>query len=212
MDWRAILLLGIGANLDNLGVGISYGIRRVRVGAAANLLIAGIALAVTAAALFLGHHAAALLPHVAAKHIGAGLLFAVGLWVGLEAWLERLDEQLGQEPRRLLRLSLGVPGLWLEVLRDPQKADVDRSGVIDLREAGALGFALSLNNMATGLGGGLSHYPVVATAVVTALGSWLTIAAGEWLGRRARLPWLGRVAGYVAMLLLVGLALWEWSA
>jgi putative sporulation protein YtaF len=161
--------------------------------------------------MLLGHGAARLLPVSAAKHLGAALIFLVGLWIGLEAWLEQLEPAHGDEPQRLLRISLGAPGLWLEILRDPQQADVDRSGVIDLREALLLGIALSLNNLGTGLGAGLNGYPVLMTTGLTAVGSWLTISGGAWLGRISGGRFQARSAGYVAMLILLGLAVWEWG-
>lgn len=210
MDWRVVLLLGLGANLDNLGVGISYGIRGMKVNWRANAVIALIAFVATAAALLMGRGAATLLPVVAARHVGAAILFAVGAWIGLEAWLERLEPPEGDQPQRLLRLPLGAPGVWMEILRDPQKADVDRSGAIDLREAALLGIALSLNNLGAGLGGGLNHYPTLATAAVTAIGSWLTITAGQRLGNWSGARWLGQGAAVCATVLLICLAIWEW--
>lgn len=211
MDWRGVLLLGIGANLDNLGVGISYGMRGIKVRWQANAVIAGIALVATGLATAAGNEAAALLPLVAAKRVGAAILLLVGLWIGLEAWLEHLSPSADGAPQRLLRVPvLGAPGVWIEILRDPQKADVDRSGAIDLREAALLGIALSLNNVGTGLGGGLGHYPVLATALVTAVGSWVTVSGGAWLGRRSSVRWLGEGASYAATFVLVVLAIIEW--
>jgi len=211
LDWRGVLLLGIGANLDNLGVGVSYGIRGIKVRWQANAVIAGIALAGTGAAIVAGNEAAGLLPLMAARRAGAAILLLVGLWIGLQAWLEHVTPPPGDAPQRLLRLPLlGAAGVWIEILRDPQKADVDRSGAIDLREAMLLGIALSLNNVGTGLGAGLGHYPALVTAVVTALGSWVTILGGAWLGRRAGMRRLGQGASYIATLVLVVLAIIEW--
>jgi putative sporulation protein YtaF len=208
--WAFVLLLGLGANLDNLGVGLSYGIRGVRVDWKANTVIAGVALLATAAATALGHVAGKILAVQTASHIGAVMLFLVGLWVGVQAWLERFDEPAGDGPQRILRVPLGGPGLFLEILRDPSKADLDRTGTIERKEALLLGIALSLNNLGIGLGGGLSHYPVLPVALVTAAGSWITIAVGGWLGRTVTARWLGRGASFIATALLLALAVWEW--
>jgi putative sporulation protein YtaF len=210
MVWAFILLLGLGSNLDNLGVGISYGIRGVRVDWKANSIIAGVALIATAGAMAAGHVAGAVLTVHTARHIGAAILFLVGLWVGLQAWLERFDQPAAEGPQRILRVPLGAPGLWLEILRDPSKADLDRTGTIDQKEAFLLGIALCLNNLGIGLGGGLSRYPIVPVALVTAAGSWVTMGVGAWLGRAAGSRWLGRSASYATTILLLLLALWEW--
>lgn len=208
VNWRPILLLGLAANLDNLGVGISYGFRGVRVRWLPNLAIACISLLATAVSMILGHGAAQILPIRAARDVGAAILFFVGAWVGLEAWMGQQPAPV--ETQRLIKIPLGVAGVWIEVLRDPQKADTDSSGEIDLKEATALGFALSLNNLGTGLGAGLNHFPVLATALVTGLGSLLSIAGGAWLGRNALARRLGTGASYIAALMLIAIAVWEW--
>lgn len=212
MDWLFLLMLGLGANLDNLGVGVAYGIRRIHVDWKANAIIAGIALAATAGAGLIGHALGTAMNVHTANRIGAGILLLVGLWVGVTTWLDRAvpSPAPGNQPQRLLRIPLGLPGFWLEILRDPQKADVDRTGTIDPGEAVLLGIALCLNNLGIGLGGGLAGHATLPMAALTAAGSWITISVGDWLGRVAGSRWLGRGASYAACALLLVLAILEW--
>ena len=53
-ELASILVLGVGANSENLPVGLAYGLRGLRIGPAPNLLIAGMTTAATIVPLLVG--------------------------------------------------------------------------------------------------------------------------------------------------------------
>lgn len=183
------LLIGIAGNLDNLGVGVAYGARSIGIPVLPNLFIAFVA---SVGALVLGYAGVgigvALSPEVA-NVTGALCIIGVGVWV---LW-PRHPRDVADEP------AAGPIGL----IHNPERADEDRSGDISLMESLALSVALGINAWAGGLGGGLVGVPPWALALSTGLFSYLTLWAGEHLGRRTIGHLLGERATLAAGLLLI---------
>lgn len=183
------VLIGIAGNLDNLGVGVAYGARSIGIPALPNLFIALVA----ALGAFLMGYAGfgigvALSPEVA-NVTGALCIIGVGVWV---LWPRRAQGTAGDPARDPIGL-----------IHNPERADEDSSGDISLMESLALAVALGINAWAGGLGGGLVGVPPWALALTTGLFSYLTLWAGEHLGRRTVGHLLGERASLAAGLLLI---------
>lgn len=106
----------------------------------------------------------------------------------------------------LLRIHIRGLGIVVQVLREPGRADMDRSGAIDAGEAFVLGAALGLDALAAGFGAALIGFRLSAVAVVAAaqlLLTWLGLRLGRDYGAR----WLGKRGFYVpgVILILIGL-------
>ncbi len=193
-----LLLMGMASNLDNLSVGIAYGIRRIKLPPLPNLVIAAIAFAFTYASVWAGTYTGRFLSNRAANAIGAGLLIGVGLWVILA---QRRRPEAGV-PR-----PASDPPLLLDVWQEPEEADVDRSGVISVGESVVLGVALSVNCFTNGFAAGLWNLGALPTAMFNAVLSYMTLWGGAWLGARYGARRLGNKATYAAgcMLILLGI-------
>ncbi len=190
MLWPA-LLIGAVSNLDNLGVGVALGIRGTRVGAVANVIVAGITMAATAGAVMCGHLLAKLLPSGVTARVGPLIIIAMGLATLLTS---------AHRPR-LLRTARAPRG----GRRQPRDLD----GVVSWREAIVLGVALSMNNLGTGVGAGVSGVPALATTASAGLLSLACVGGGSHLGTAVGRLVLGRHAPLIAgmMLLAVGAAM-----
>jgi len=91
----AILLLAFSSNLDNVGVGVSYGIRKVNIPFTSNLLIAVVTSIGTLLSVLLGQSIYLFISAEMASLLGGGIIIAAGIWVLLqEKFMHR-----GQEPQ-----------------------------------------------------------------------------------------------------------------
>jgi len=176
----AILIAAV-SNLDNLAVGLAYGARRRTVGAAANLIIALVTMAATAVALTSGRAISHLIPASVASWLGSLIIIAIGVATVLAS-----------------RPTIATAG------RDsPRPAGSLRSpGAVSHREALALGFALSLNNLLSGVGAGIAGVPPLVTTLLAGAFSLLCVGGGALVGR-----WLGRVVFGLRAPLVAGLLL-----
>lgn len=207
MDLFGILLLVIAANLDNIGVGISLGIRRIRVPFTSNLLIALTTSSGTLLTLIAGKWLASFLSLKVAKYIGALVIIGTGVWV-LYGELRRMGRKAEagnsvEEEYEIRSSETADQRRLTDLLTAPPLADVDHSGHIDLKEALLLGVALALNNFAGGFGAGIFGLNPLLTAFVVALFSLFLLWLGIRLGQNCICRWLGDCAGPVAGLLLV---------
>jgi putative sporulation protein YtaF len=194
-----LLLLSLAANLDNLGVGVAYGVRRIKVPALSNLVIAGIAFLLGIISILVGKGIAHFLNDSVANDIGASLLIGVAIWV----MYPQKQTSHSQTDSKREHTSL------LELLNNPEEADRDHSAVISWQESIVLGFALSVNVFTNGITAGLWNLDATFSALMMALFSFLTIWAGTWLGERYGSCWLGNKANIAAGIILLLLGIYE---
>ncbi|OPX91547.1 MAG: manganese efflux pump MntP [Pelotomaculum sp. PtaB.Bin013] len=212
-----IVMLIISISMDSFGIGIVYGIRKIKLPFLSNLLIALLTGLSTLLAMRTGLYFFTLLPPRWAGCIGSGALIAVGVWTMLQSWAKpsentniEIEEKSIKEknnnneaPKAFFTLRIKSLGLLIQILKEPTTADWDYSGVIDLKEACLLGAALSLNNLAGGVAGGMAGLKPELTALLSALISFLFFLGGNRLGRSYLSRWTGEKAAYIAGLMLI---------
>jgi putative Mn2+ efflux pump MntP len=178
--YLSAILIGLGSNLDNTGVGIAYGMDRLRFPRRINLLVNVIgfvaALLGAVTGRFVGSH---LGTHVAAA---ASCAVLVGLGT-VYLYASRRHFQRGGAAKTSFGRRLGPPG-W-------------RTGIL-------LGFALSATNLASGFGATVSRGSLFWPAVVSiTLFGYLAIWLGNLIGLDVLAGWLGRYAALVGGCVLV---------
>lgn len=198
MDLHSILLIltiGFASNLDNAGVGISYGIRNIHIPMKANLMIALISALATFIGGGLGNWLTQWIRPIFAHLLGTVVMVSVGLWVLCQPLLKkksRADPPLNR---------------FTEILRNPEKADRDHSKSISFTESIALGIALSMNALAGGFDVGITNLSIVLAAVAVGIISFFTIAVCCWIGQRFMSDKLGDRATILSGLLLIYIGL-----
>lgn len=125
MHWITIILIGIAANLDNLGIGLAYGVKQVKIPILSNAVIAIMSMIVTYVAVTAGSTVVEYISPHTANLLGSLLLCVIGLWTLMS---NNLSNQ--------------------RIARNPELFDEDKNLVISTREAMALGFVLSANCLA----------------------------------------------------------------
>ncbi|USG63299.1 sporulation membrane protein YtaF [Brevibacillus ruminantium] len=176
MNWLIILGFAISSSIDNFGVGISYGIRKIRIGFLANFLMAVICLVLSEIGIFFGQILAAILPGILPVLLGALILTVIGIRIILLAAPRNkpVPATSAEGSTRAKNLS--------GILQNPEIVDFDKSGEIGLGEAGILGIALAANAVTNGLSAGLIGLSPHAVSITAAIGSFITVWAGVALG------------------------------
>ena len=205
-----ILLLSLSSNLDNIGVGVSYGVRKINIPFTSNLLIAIVTSCGTLLSVLLGQSIYLFISPETAALLGGGIIIAAGIWVIFQ---EKVMHR-GQEPQEETRLvaETGLPRFGfrqlVSILDNPIIADWDFSGHIDLREAIALSLGLTINNIPNGVGAGmLGLSPILLTISVfwfSIMTVWIGISGGQFGFHR-----LGKLTGVVSGLILIFVGVYE---
>ncbi len=179
MTWLLIAGFAVSSSLDNLGVGLSYGIRGIRVGVLPNLIIAVICFLFSGTGILFGQWLSKAFPGMVSAVVGAFILTVIGLRIVLLAMPRK--PSASPEVKEDQSGSVSLKGL----LQHPEKADKDQSGSIGIGESVVLGIALSANAVTNGLSAGLMNLSPLAISLTAAQGSFLTIWIGVAIGRKA---------------------------
>ena len=203
MDWLAILLFALSANVDNFLAALTYGARNIRISTAENLLVAGITGGFTLVCMLAGGAAARLLPGRLPGLVGGALMVLLGVWGIAQTLRPRVKKPARpKQARRSLERLLDAP----------ETADADGSGVIERKEAAVLALALSINNAGLGLGASIAGIAPWLTAAVTAAVSFAAIGGGCLTGRRWTARLFGRLSPVLAGVLMAALGAAEMLA
>ncbi|WP_040950898.1 sporulation membrane protein YtaF [Gorillibacterium massiliense] len=176
MAWLLIAGFTLSSSLDNLGVGITYGIRKIRVGFASNLLISIVCFLFSFSGILFGKWISAVLPGTLPDMLGAFMLLVIGFRILLLAVPRR--QQNGTK-------SNSNPNGITSTLKNPETADLDKSNDIGWFESIILGVALSANALINGLSAGMLGFSPLVLSLTSAIGSFLTIWLGVWIGGKA---------------------------
>ena len=178
------LLFGISASLDALLIGISYGIRGIRIHLWQNLLISGITLAGTCLSVGFGDWLAPKLPYMMSRYVGSMVLMLLGIWYVVK-WLVKMLTNTREMT---------------------QTAAAGSIPLLSIPEVLGLGISLSLNNIGIGLSASIAGLTLLPAAIATLVCSLLFLFAGNRLGRSRPLQLFGAAADPVSGTLLILLA------
>lgn len=179
------LLFGISASLDALLIGISYGIRSIRIYLWQNLIISGITLAGTCLSVGFGGWLAPRLPLMLSRYAGSMVLMLLGIWYVVK-WMVKMLAHT----REMAQAAAAGPVSQLS-----------------FPEVLGLGVSLSLNNIGIGLSASIAGLALIPAATATLACSLLFLFAGNRLGRSRLLQFFGAAADPVSGILLILLAL-----
>jgi len=168
-EYASIVALGIGANSENLPVGLGYGMQGRKIGLASNLFIAAVTTGATLVPLAIGERLRGYMP-------------------------ERWPDIIGG----LLLILLGFFNVWFDRRRQPSfhfKSEPLRTTPISLGETVVLAGSLSLNNVGLGFAGGIAGLGAGPVAVSVSgfciVLLWLGQHLGHAIGVRSHaLRWL----------------------
>lgn len=196
----SLILLSFAVSLDGFGVGITYGVRKIKIPLSSILIIAACSGLIILLSMMLGVALTSWMSPHGASVLGAVILIGIGLAALLQFVRggEREDDAkrtasnesngliqgtiVSTPPAPVLKMELKVFGIIIQILRTPSAADLDRSGTISAGEAFFLGTALSLDAFGAGIGAALVGFPPLITAILIAAASGLFLWSGTRVG------------------------------
>jgi putative sporulation protein YtaF len=198
----SLVLLSFAVSLDGFGVGITYGVRKIKIPVSSILIISACSGLIILLSMMVGVALTNWMSPHGASMVGAIILIGIGLMALLQ--FVRSGDREADGGRRVnedgsgtlegngqgqalidapvLKMELKVFGFIIQILRTPSAADMDRSGSISPGEAFLLGTALSLDAFGAGIGAALVGFPPLLTAVLIAAASGLFLWSGTRVG------------------------------
>lgn len=202
----ASLLFGISASLDALLVGISYGIRGIRIRFWQNLAISLITLLGTCLSVGLGHRLAGRLPSAVSDYAGSLVLILLGLYY-IVKWAKTFRPRAQQPCGDYTVEKLSVKSAGAHTAEEPYTKSAEPGESLALPEILSLSLVLSLNNLSAGFSASLAGLPLSCAAVSTFACSVLFLFSGNRMGGSPLLQLAGRAADPLSGALLIGLGI-----
>ena len=182
-----MLFLAISSSIDSLGIGITYGIRNTKISNLAKFILFIISFIVSFFAVYFGDFLKDLLPDNIANYIGSFLLVLLGGFVLFQALRKnivkdnKIYEEVFSEPK-IYRFFIKFLGITIQIIKDPISSDLDKSNLIDGKEAIFLGVALSLDSFAIGISSGILGMHSLFFPILVSIFQLLFISLGNSIG------------------------------
>ncbi|MFB5267397.1 sporulation membrane protein YtaF [Paenibacillus enshidis] len=217
--WFSLLLLAFALSLDSFGVGVTYGLRKMRIPIGSILIICLCSGLIIMVSMQAGTLLMRFLSPVFTSLLGAVILIGIGCWSLIHSVQSGANKEEAREAilhekeleseaaegsgKMLFSMELRKIGLVIHILRSPSAADTDRSGSISAQEAIWLGMALSLDSFGAGLGAAMLGYNSLLTALTIAVFSGLFLIMGMKAGFRLAAFRFMKVFSVLPALLLI---------
>lgn len=182
MEILAVLLFSLAVSADGFLVGIAYGFKRIRIPVMSLLVIAGASALTVSISMILGKGLAAMMNPRIACYIGAGMLIFVGIVFLLQAYWEHLSKKNDNLEEPLLSVYVKPLGIIIQILAQPERADMDDSGEISTREAFFLGMALAMDALGAGIGMAMAGFNILLTALGVGVVKFILVKTGIAVG------------------------------
>ena len=205
VQYISLLLLAFAVSLDSFSVGLTYGLRKMRMPLKSLAIIATCSALALLLAMFVGTVIMNFLSPQVAETIGGSILVLLGMWVLYQFFRsdQQKDEACAGE-KMILNLEIKSLGVVINILRKPTEADFDKSGSITGLEAFFLGVALSLDAFGAGIGAALLGFSPLVMAFSVAVMSSLFVISGIRIGQLfSNISWVQKFAFLPGVLLIV---------
>lgn len=199
----SLLLLAFAVSLDSFSVGLTYGLRKMKIPLKSIAVIAVCSAAVLMAAMMIGQLLESFFSPDLAEKLGGAVLILLGGWILIQFFRPDKNELLCHE-KIIMNFEIKSLGIVINILKKPMTADFDRSGTINGIEAVMLGLALSLDAFGAGIGAALLGLPPAKLALAAACMSSIFVYAGMKLGSYfAKSGWMQKFSFVPGILLII---------
>ncbi|MTI79630.1 MAG: sporulation membrane protein YtaF [Firmicutes bacterium] len=214
MELLTIAVFALALNMDALGTGVAYGVRNIKIPLSSVIIISLMSVLSISTSMALGHMLANVIPEELTHRLGGVILMGIGIWLLIQAWQETKDsddneQQTDDLEKTLMCIRIKALGLAIQVLREPSKADLDKSGVISPQEAVLLGAALAMDAFGAGFAVSMMGFDPILTAVVVGLGHVVLTYAGLMLGSGFAATSIGQKMAVLPGFILIALGLFK---
>ncbi|WP_304507344.1 manganese efflux pump [Anaerotignum sp.] len=161
------LLLAFSLSVDALGIGISYGLRRITFPTASKFLLAIETFFMMQGFILAGRGLALLLPSATGETLAACFLLLFGLWLCLQGFRKAKE-----------------PPSHLATVHQPSACDKDASKTLEPKEALLLGFILSLDSLGVGVSAAASGIKIASLPIFAAIFQVSFLSLGAFFGEK----------------------------
>ncbi|MFV0517776.1 MAG: manganese efflux pump [Aminipila sp.] len=204
MSYISIILFAFSANLDNFIVGAAYGLKKIRINITAGVIISFITMFGTILSMTFGERLITFIPITKVNILGAILIIGMGIFYLSNFYFKRWKEKR----LAIIREKNNQNSNSGELVENTKDDIVEcNSRRIFYREALTIATALSLNNIALGIGASIAGLNLITTAIASFMFSYFFILVGNRFGHGEVSDIIGEYAEPISgtIILLLGI-------
>lgn len=179
----AYLLLAISVSIDSLGIGITYGLRNTKIPIVSKIILFSISVIITEISLLIGNIIVQFVPINIAVLIGSILLILMGLFIIYQAFNSNKNK-IYKKDKKVYQFFINFLGITIQIIRNPISSDLDKSKIIDYKEALYLGFALSIDSVCIGITSSIIGLSSFIFPFIVAIFQIAFLTFGKFLGEK----------------------------
>ena len=194
------LFLAISSSIDSLGIGITYGIKNTKITIGAKSILFFISFFISIISIYFGNLLKYIFPDFLIHYLGSFLLILMGLFmcfqsvkVSKQEYKIENDKNLKiSDTEKIYSFFIKCLGITIKIIKNPSSSDLDKSNVIDSKEALFLGLALSLDSFCIGIGFSMLNTFSIIFPLFTSCFQLFFLSLGNYCGKKlysfSRLP------------------------
>lgn len=168
------------ANIDNIAIGMSYGIKKIKIDKSINIMIAIFMAIITYITMFIGKSISNLFNMTLIHKIGAYTLILIGAYLLLK-----------------------------EIISKKKSIEEENLPNITFKNILVIVFTLSTNNIATGIAASMIDINIILTFIFTIIFSFLLLYIGNKIGRNILNNNLEKYSNILSALIIIILGIFQ---
>lgn len=178
------ILLATSLSMDALGIGISYGLRSIKVPNLPKIIIGFISLLFTAIAIGIGNIIVLFLPAYLTKLIGAGMLAVLGMIIVIQAvWKNKKVISENTKKNKTWLWNIKSLGITVKITRAPEVLDKN-SNKMSAKESIYMGVALSIDSFGAGISSAVSGMNNLFVPIMVGVCQFVFLSFGIICGQK----------------------------
>lgn len=157
-----ILILAFSSSIDSFGIGITYGLRKIKLSCLSSITLFIISIIITCSSILIGKNLNYILPEFVTSLIGSLLLILMGSLIIFQVINKKTDKPISKskisssfaysESQKIYQFFIKFLGITIQIIKNPISSDLDNSKKIDIKESIYLGVTLSIDSFCIGIG------------------------------------------------------------
>lgn len=180
------ILFSFSANLDNIAIGISYGIKKIHIPNITTFFIAIFTTVFTLISMLLGKYIILFLNENLANSIGSYFLMLLGIIYIIKEILESFKKKQRSNTKN-------------DIIQNKNKDIIN----IKIKELTIIVFTLSINNIGAGIAASATGINVFLTCIFSFLSSFVFLIFGNNLGKKVINIYIEKYCNIISAIILI---------
>ena len=186
------LFLAISSSIDSIGIGITYGIKNTKMTIGAKSILFFISFIISIISIYFGNLLKFIFPDFLIHYLGAFLLILMGLFMCFQSLKKSKRDDIVKnnknlemsDTEKIYSFFIKCLGITIKIIKNPSSSDLDKSNVIDSKEALFLGLALSLDSFCIGIGFSMLNTFSIIFPLLTSCFQLFFLSLGNYCGKK----------------------------